>query len=344
MNTMKAVVKAAPGPGVELREVPIPEPGPGEIRVRVERASICGTDVHIYHWDPWSAEHMHPPLIIGHESAGVVEAVGPGVRRVKEGDRVAVETHVYCGTCTLCRLGDFHLCENLQTIGIDRDGAYADYLVIPEVNAWKLPDEIPFRVATLMEPFGNAVYTVSEAHVEGKTVLITGAGPIGLMGVQVARAFGAARVWVAEPSAVRRELARNLGADAVLNPAEVSVPTWVRDHTAGVGVDVWLEFSGAPAAFRDGFAALRNGGHVSLLGLPGKSFDLDWAEIILKGAKMVGIHGRRIFATWVEAEQLIRSGKVNLSRLITHELPLERIEEGFAAIERQEAVKVVLRP
>ncbi len=343
MATMLAVMKTRPEPGVDIREVPLPEPGDGEVRVRVQRSSICGTDVHIYRFDPWSREHIHPPLIIGHETAGVVEAVGRGVKNVKEGDRVAVETHIFCGSCRMCLLGEFHLCEHLQTIGIDRDGAYAEYLVIPAVNAWKIPDDLPFDIATLMEPFGNAVYTVEEAHVEGKSVLITGAGPIGLMGLLVARALGASRIAVAEPQPLRARFARELGADLVVDPTRAESREILRDFFSGAA-DVHLEFSGAPAAFDLGLQMLRNGGTVSLLGLAGRTFTYDWDTFILKGLRAVGIHGRRIFRTWVRAQELISSGKVDLSPLITHRLPLEDIESGFAAILQGDAVKVVVIP
>lgn len=343
MNTMLAVMKSRPEPGIELREVPVPEPGDGEIRIRVQRTSICGTDVHIYRFDPWSKEHIHPPLIIGHETAGIVEAVGRGVKHLREGDRVAVETHIFCGTCRMCLLGEVHLCENLQTIGVDRDGSFAEYLVIPAVNAWKLPDTIPFEIATLMEPFGNAVYTVEEAHVEGRNVLITGAGPIGLMGLLVARALGAARIAVVEPREVRAGLARSLGADLVVNPEEPDAEAQLLDFFGG-GADVQLEFSGAPPAFSLGLRVLRNGGVVSLLGLVGKPFSFDWDTFILKGLHAVGIHGRKIFATWVRAQELITSGRVDLAPLITHRFPLAEIEKGFQAILQGEAVKVVLTP
>ncbi len=343
MSTMMAVMKTRPEPGVEVREVPVPEVGDGEVRIRIQRASICGTDVHIYRYDPWSQEHIRPPLILGHETAGVVEAVGRGVRNLQPGDRVAVETHIFCGSCRMCLLGEFHLCENLKTVGIDRDGSYAEYLVIPAVNAWKIPPSIPFEIATLMEPFGNAVYTVEEAHVEGRNVLLTGAGPIGLMGLLVARALGAARVVVVEPSPLRARLARDLGADQVVDPTRQDAQEQILDFFGGYA-DVHLEFSGAPAAFALGLSVLRNGGTMSLLGLAGRSFTYDWDTFILKGIRAVGIHGRRIFATWVRAQELILSGKVDLRPLITHRLPLERIEEGFSAILNGEAVKVVLTP
>lgn len=340
---MMAVMKTQRKPGFEIQEVPIPDVGDGEVRLHIQRSSICGTDLHIYRWDQWSQEHIHPPLIIGHETAGVVEAVGKGVQTLKAGDRVAVETHIFCGSCQMCLMGAFHLCENLQTIGIDRDGSYTEYLVIPAANAWKIPDTLTFDIATLMEPFGNAVYTVEEAHVEGRKVLLTGAGPIGLMGLLVARALGASRIVVVEPNPLRARQAQTLGADRVVDPSHPEASEIIREALGGLA-DVHLEFSGAPAALNLGLSLVRNGGTVSLLGLSGKPFTYDWDTFILKGLRAVGIHGRKIFATWIRAQELLSSGKVDLSSLITHRLPLEQIEKGIEALQQGDAIKVILIP
>jgi len=261
--TMQAVVKAKAAPGIELRQVPIPTPGPGEVLVRVQAASVCGTDLHIFNWDPWAQGRIHPPLIPGHEFAGAVAGVGRGVTTVKEGDLVSAEMHVACGKCMQCRTGQAHICQHVRILGVDADGAFASYAIIPETNIWKLSPEIPPEYASLLDPLGNAVHTVLAGPIAAQTVAVTGCGAIGLFSIAVAKACGAAKVFAIEVNARRRAVAAQMGADMVLDPATDNVEEMVLEATGGTGVDVLLEMSGHPTALRMGFALLRIGGRAS---------------------------------------------------------------------------------
>ncbi|MGB7548416.1 MAG: L-threonine 3-dehydrogenase, partial [Terracidiphilus sp.] len=297
-STMQAVVKAHAAPGVEMREVPVPAPGPGEVLVRVSAASVCGTDLHIYNWDPWAQGRIHPPLIPGHEFAGAVAGVGRGVTTVKEGDLVSAEMHVACGKCLQCRTGLGHVCQHVRILGVDADGAFAGYAVIPETNIWKLSPAIPHDWASLLDPLGNAVHTVLAGPIAAKTVAVTGCGAIGLFSIAVARACGAAKVFAIEVNAHRRSVAATMGADLALDPATDSVEAQILEATGGTGVDVLLEMSGHPKAIALGFALLRTGGRASLLGIPARPVELDLArDIIFKGATVQGINGRKMFET-----------------------------------------------
>ncbi|HTW62765.1 MAG TPA: L-threonine 3-dehydrogenase [Terracidiphilus sp.] len=344
-STMQAVVKAEPAPGIELREVPVPAPGAGEVLVRVQAASVCGTDLHIYEWDPWAKGRIHPPLIPGHEFSGAVAAVGRGVTTVREGDLVSAEMHVACGKCLQCRTGLAHVCQHVRILGVDADGAFASYAVIPESNIWKLPDSIPHDYASLLDPLGNAVHTVLAGPIAAKTVAVTGCGAIGLMSIAVAKACGAARVYAIEVNAHRRAVAEQMGADLALDPNTDNVESLVREATEGTGVDVLLEMSGHPEAMRLGFALLRTGGRASLLGIPSRPFELDFArDIIFKGATVQGINGRKMFETWFQMEALLATGKLNLEPVITHRLKLSEFRKAMELLQSGEAIKVVMRP
>jgi len=344
-STMQAVVKAEPAPGIELREVPVPAPGAGEVLVRVQAASVCGTDLHIYEWDPWAKGRIHPPLIPGHEFSGAVAAVGRGVTTVREGDLVSAEMHVACGKCLQCRTGLAHVCQHVRILGVDADGAFASYAVIPESNIWKLPDSIPHDYASLLDPLGNAVHTVLAGPIAAKTVAVTGCGAIGLMSIAVAKACGAARVYAIEVNAYRRAVAEQMGADLALDPNTDNVESLVREATEGTGVDVLLEMSGHPEAMRLGFALLRTGGRASLLGIPSRPFELDFArDIIFKGATVQGINGRKMFETWFQMEALLATGKLNLEPVITHRLKLSEFRKAMELLQSGEAIKVVMRP
>jgi threonine 3-dehydrogenase len=344
-KTMEAVVKAHAAPGIELREVPVPDPGPGEVLVRVEAASVCGTDLHIFNWDPWAQGRIHPPLIPGHEFAGVVAAVGPRVTSVQEGDRVSAEMHVACGKCLQCRTGQAHVCQNVSILGVDADGAFASYVIIPERNIWKLSSAIPREYGSLLDPLGNAVHTVLAAPIATRTVAIIGCGAIGLMCVAVARACGAAKIFAVEVNANRRAMATTMGADMVLDPGSGDVQERVMDATSGRGVDVLLEVSGHPDAIRLGFSLLRSGGRVSLLGIPSRPMEIDLAQdIIFKGANVMGINGRKMFDTWFQMEAMLGSGRLNLDPLITHKLKLGEFEKAMELLRTGEAIKVVMKP
>jgi len=344
-STMQAVVKANAAPGIELQEVPIPTPGPGQVLVKVQAASVCGTDLHIFNWDQWAQGRIHPPLIPGHEFAGVVAGKGRGVTTVKEGDLVSAEMHVACGKCMQCRIGEAHICQHVRILGVDEDGAFAEYAIIPETNIWKLSPQIPHEYATLLDPLGNAVHAVLSGPIAAQTVAVTGCGAIGLFSIAVAKACGAAKVFAVEVNEHRRAVAAKMGADVVLDPATEDVAARIKDETDGTGVDVLLEMSGVPTAIRTGFAALRTGGRASLLGIPSKPFELDFAkDIIFKGAIVLGINGRKMFETWFQMEALLATGKLNLEPAITHRLKLGEFEQAMELLRTGEAIKVVLRP
>jgi len=344
-TTMQAVVKAHAAPGIELREVPVPTPGPGEVLVRVQSASVCGTDLHIFNWDPWAQGRIHPPLIPGHEFSGAVAAVGRGVTTVKEGDLVSAEMHVACGKCLQCRTGQAHICQHVRILGVDADGAFASYAIIPESNIWKLSPTIPHDYASLLDPLGNAVHTVLAGDIAAKTVVVTGCGAIGLFSIAVAKACGAARVFALEVNAHRRSVAAAMGADLALDPAVDNVKEQILETTGGTGVDVLLEMSGHPAAMRLGFALLRTGGRASLLGIPSQPVELDFAkDIIFKGATVQGINGRKMFETWFQMEALLATGKLNLEPVITHRLKLSEFTQAMELLRTGEAIKVILKP
>jgi threonine 3-dehydrogenase len=339
---MKALLKPDGGAGLELTDVPIPRPGAGEILVKVFAGGICGTDLHIYSWDPWARSRIVPPRVIGHEFCGTVAEVAPDVQGVAVGDFISGEGHVSCGRCHACRTGAAHICENLQVIGIDRDGAFADYVVMPASNAWRVDSSISRDVAAIMDPLGNAVHAALETALVTRRVLVTGCGPIGLMAVAICQVAGAAFVAATDIAAARLALARRMGADLVLDARTEDVPARVREATDGDGVDVLLEMSGSERALAGGLQALRNGGWVSLLGLPSSEVRVDLANgVIFKGARVAGIFGRKVWQTWEQGTALLRRG-LDITPVITHRLPLERFEEGFALLKSGEAGKVIL--
>jgi threonine 3-dehydrogenase len=342
-NTMRALMKATAAPGMEMREVPVPEIGATDVLVAVETASVCGTDLHIYHWDEWAQARIKPPYIPGHEFCGTVAAVGEQVQGVSVGDFVTAEMHVACGHCLQCRSGQAHVCQFVKILGVDADGAFADYARIPASNIWKLDPAIPRDFASLFDPFGNAVQTVLSGAIAGRTVVVTGCGPIGLFSIAVAKACGASRIFAIEPNAQRRELAKRVGAQLLLDPESDDVEQQVMAGTGGNGVDVLLEMSGHPAAIQQGFRLLRMGGRASLLGIPSRPVEIDLANaLIFKGATVLGINGRKMYETWFQAEALIRDCGVDLSPVITHRLPLARFDEAMHLLESGEASKILL--
>jgi threonine 3-dehydrogenase len=342
-KTMHALVKPTAAPGMEMREMPVPEIGATDVLVAVETASVCGTDLHIYHWDAWAQARIKPPYIPGHEFCGTVAAVGELVTNVKVGDFVSAEMHVACGQCLQCRSGQAHVCRFVKILGVDADGAFADYVRIPASNIWKLDASIPRDFGSLFDPFGNAVHTVLSGAIAGQTVAVTGCGPIGLFSIAVAKACGAARIFAIEPNAQRRELARTLGASVLLDPADKTMEQQLLDATDGNGVDVLLEMSGHPAAIAQGLRLLRMGGRASLLGIPAKPVELDLANaLIFKGATMHGINGRKMYETWYQAEALIRDSGIDLSPVITHRLPLAEFDRAMQLLESGEASKILL--
>jgi threonine 3-dehydrogenase len=341
---MRALAKMRPGSGLDLIERPVPRPGPGEVLLRVDAASICGTDYHLFMWDDWAAENLVPPRILGHELAGTVIATGSGVTRVKDGDLVGVESHLFDWTCAQCRRGDMHLCRNLRVIGVHVDGGFAEHVVIPEANAIESNGLDPAIVA-LQEPMGNAVHAAFAEPIDGKRVLVTGCGPIGLCAVGIAKAAGATMVIATDTEAYRLDLARSMGADLTLDASDSDADERISTATDGDGVDVVLEMSGASAALDQALRSITRGGSISLLGIFSAPPQIDLSElVIMKGLRLHGIYGRRIYDTWERTQALLRSGALDVSPMLTHRLDLAAWRQGFDLIASRHAGKVVLTP
>jgi threonine 3-dehydrogenase len=344
-SSMKALRKMQSGRGLSYEVAAIPELGPTDVLVRVTAASICGTDLHIYGWDRWSQGRIKPPVTLGHEFCGIVERVGEEVASVNTGDFASAEMHVNCGHCRQCRLGEAHICQNLKIIGIDQDGAFAEFVKIPATNIWKLDAAIPERYGAILDPLGNAVHTVLAGAIAGQTVLVTGCGPIGLMSIAVAKACGSSTVFATETNAQRRAMAQKMGVDVIMDPTHEDAAARILAETSGAGVDVLLEMSGNPMAIQQGFASLRAGGRASLLGIPTETVPLDLVkDVIFKGATVQGIYGRRMYSTWVQMTELLRAGRLNLEPLFGERAPLENYEKAFTLLQGGLAGKILLYP
>jgi threonine 3-dehydrogenase len=347
---MRALRKTAKAAGAELVEVPIPTPGEGEVRIRVHATSICGTDLHIYDWNEWAEGRIASiPMTFGHEVAGTVDAVGPEVHHIAEGAFVAAETHIACGHCSPCRTGREHICENLRILGVDTEGAFAEYVVLPAHNAWVVGPGIDPDVASVMEPFGNAVHAAFGSgggeDIATNPVAVIGCGPIGLFAVGVVRSLGAWKVIAVEPNAYRRDKATEMGADLVIDPSAEDPVAAVLDATNGQGAEVVLEMSGNPRAIDQGTRVLARGGRMSLLGLPDAGVTLDLNDqVIFKEARLQGITGREMFRTWQQTTTLLSTGRVDVSPVITHRFGLEDFAEAFATTASGASGKVILLP
>ena len=336
--------EARPG-GIALREREPRDPGPGEIRVAVAAAGICGTDMQIYDWAPRMARRMTLPRVLGHEASGVVDAVGEGVADVAAGDRVSLESHVFCGACRPCRLGRAHLCDATSYPGIDFDGVFAARVTVPARIAWRNPPDLPHETAAMMEPFGIALHACTAGSgVSGQAVLVNGCGPIGLMAVAAARALGARRIVAADLNPLRLRAAEAMGADRAANAAEEDVAAVVRDLTGGAGADVGIEFSGSGGGFAAVFDSLCKGGDFRLVGAPPEAIPVDFTWWLLKCPRMINIHGRRLWEDWQRAAELVRGGDVDLGPVRSHVLPLSEAASGFDLIRRGEALKPILVP
>jgi threonine 3-dehydrogenase len=340
---VKALAKLEPRPGVWRIDAPEPEPGPNDLLIRITHTSICGTDAHIDAWDAWAASTVPTPMIIGHEYVGIVEAVGPEVQGFAVGDRVSGEGHITCGHCRNCRAGRRHLCRETQGVGVDRPGAFAERFVLPAFNAFKVPDGIPDAWAAILDPFGNAVHTALAFDLVGEDVLITGAGPIGVMASAVARFVGARYVVITEVAPYRLELARAMGAaDRVVDVSDgTDLHAVMNDLGMTEGFDVVMEMSGAPSAYAQLLDTVNHGGGVSLLGIPSRRVSIDLNQVIFKGLHVRGIYGREMFETWYKMANLLQAG-MNLDPVITHHLHVDAYEEGFRAMLEGRAGKVIL--
>jgi threonine 3-dehydrogenase len=328
-----------------LRDVPRPRIGANDVLIKVHHAGVCGTDVHIWEWDAWAAARLRPPLVVGHEFAGSVAELGPEAAAgglLSVGDRVTAEGHIVCGHCRPCRSGDAHVCVRTRIIGVDRDGAFAEYVALPASNVMRL-DGIPTEIGAIMDPLGNAFHTVLKADVPGSVVLIVGCGPIGCFAVGVARAAGASLVLASDLNSKRLEIARAMGAHATLNPATDDVVSRVRELTGGEGADLVCEMSGHPDGHRQAFAAVRPGGRVNLLGTPSQTTEVDFArDVIFKGVTVYGVTGRLMYQSWQQMFRFLGAGLLNPRPVITHRFSLHQIGEAIQVIKEGKAGKVIL--
>jgi threonine 3-dehydrogenase len=346
--SMKAVWKTKGEMGLEVKDAVVPKPKDDEVLIKVKATSICGTDIHIYKWDEWAANRIgkNIPYIFGHEVSGEVVEVGANVKGISIGDHVSAETHISCGYCFQCKTGNEHICENVRILGVDVNGTFAEYLALNYRNAWVNDKKIPHAVASMQEPIGNAVHTVFDGEVAGKTVTVIGMGPIGVCAVGLAKAAGAEKVIAVGRHENRLNFARDFGADLLINGKEdgIDVQKEIMDATDGKGADVFLEMAGSPSSFNDGIKTLRPGGRASILGVFSKPFEVDMSDIVFRAAKVNGINGRRMFDTWYKTKAFLGSGKIPFEKLITHKFRLSEIEQGFDVLLKREGMKVVLEP
>jgi threonine 3-dehydrogenase len=339
-----AVIKPAPAPGFVIGDVPMPEPSLGQVLLRVLATSVCGSDVHLYDWNPWAAARVHPPRVVGHEVCGEVVAWGPGVEGPPIGTRVAVESHVICGYCDECRRGDFHVCENTRILGVDVDGAFATHIVVPAVNVWPVGDGVPADVAAAMEPFGNAAHACSYGDLEGRTMVVFGCGPIGCAAIAVARVRGAARVVAVDRNEYRLKLAEKMGAHAIVRATSGPADDAVRRAAEG-SIDCVLEMSGSPVAVASATRLVRPGGWISLLGIGDGPDVVDLStDVVMKGLSLYGVAGRRIPETWEETTAYVRDGIIDVRALITHRFALRDIDAAMELMKSGECGKVTLTP
>lgn len=339
---MKALAKLHAREGIWMvTDAPIPEPGHNDLLIKIRKTAICGTDIHIYNWDDWSRKTIPVPMITGHEYVGEVVAIGQEVRGFHIGDRVSGEGHITCGHCRNCRAGRTHLCRNTIGVGVNRQGCFAEYLVIPAFNAFRIPDNIPDELAAIFDPFGNAVHTALSFDLVGEDVLISGAGPIGIMAAAVCKHAGARNVVITDINDYRLELARSMGVTRAVNVAQENLRNVMAELGMTEGFDVGLEMSGAPPAFRTLLEVMNHGGRIALLGIPPGEMAIDWNQVIFKGLFIKGIYGREMFETWYKMAALIQSG-LDLTPVITHRYHIDDFQQGFDEMRSGRSGKVVL--
>jgi threonine 3-dehydrogenase len=338
---MRALVKAKKELGLWMEEVPKPAVGPNDVLIRVKKTGICGTDIHIYSWDAWSQRTINVPMHIGHEFMGEVAEVGSEVTGFTPGDRVSGEGHITCGHCRNCRAGKRHLCRNTVGLGVNRVGCFAEYVALPAINVFKLPDAVPDEIAAFFDPLGNAVHTALSFDCVGEDVLITGAGPIGVMAAAIVRHVGARHVVVTDMNDYRLDLAKKLGATRVVNVAKEDLEGVMKSLGMTEGFDVGLEMSGNEAAFRQLMKTMNHGGRVALLGIPTKEIAIDWNHVIFKGLVLKGIYGREMFETWYKMTAMLQSG-LDVSQVVTHRYAAADFKEAFEVMRTGMSGKVVL--
>jgi threonine 3-dehydrogenase len=338
---MKALVKAKAEPGIWMADVPEPTIGPNDVLIRMRKTAICGTDMHIYHWDDWAQRTIKVPMAVGHEYCGEIVELGSEVRGLAAGDRVSGEGHITCGYCRNCRAGRRHLCRNTVGVGVNRPGCFAEYMSLPASNVFKLPDAIPDEIASILDPLGNATHTALSFDLVGEDVLITGAGPIGIMAVAIARHAGARHVVITDVNPYRLDLARKMGASLALDVRTEKLDDAMRRLGMTEGFDVGLEMSGVPSAFRELLRTMHHGGNVALLGIVPKDTGVDWDEVIFKGLTMKGVYGREMFETWYKMSAMLQSG-LDVSPVITHRMPVQDYRDGFEIMGSGRSGKVIL--
>ena len=338
---MKALVKAKAEPGIWMADVARPQIGPNDVVIRMQKTAICGTDMHIYHWDAWAQRNVPVPMAVGHEYVGRIVEMGSEVRGLALGDRVSGEGHITCGHCRNCRAGRRHLCRNTVGVGVNRPGCFAEYMSLPASNVFKLPDVITDEIASILDPFGNATHTALSFNLVGEDVLITGAGPIGVMGVAIARFVGSRHVVITDVNPYRLELARKMGASVALDVRTESLDDAMKQLGMEEGFDVGLEMSGNALAFRDMLRTMHHGGNVAMLGIMPKDTGIDWDQVIFKGLMLKGVYGREMFETWYKMSAMLQSG-LDIGPVITHRLPIGQFAEGFEIMASGQSGKVIL--
>ena len=341
MKTMKALVKAKAQEGIWMEEVPVPECGHNDVLIKISKTAICGTDIHIYNWDKWAQQTIPVPMVVGHEFAGVVEALGSEVKGLAVGDRVSAEGHVTCGHCRNCRAGKRHLCRNTVGIGVNRQGCFAEYVSVPASNVFKLTDAISDEVGSILDPLGNAAHTALSFNLVGEDVLITGAGPIGIMATAIARHAGARHIVITDLNDYRLNIASQLGATRTVNVGREKLKDVMTDLKMVEGFDVGLEMSGSPAAFTEMLDKMNNGGHVALLAILPEETQIDWNKIVFKGLKLKGIYGREMFETWYKMSSMLQSN-LDISPVITHRFKIDDFQKGFDIMRTGQSGKVIL--
>src|ERR1700726_2190843 len=338
---MKALVKQRAAPGIWLEDIPEPKVGPNDVLIEIAKTAICGTDMHIYNWDAWAQKTIPVPMAVGHEYCGRIVELGSEVKGLQKGDRVSGEGHITCGYCRNCRAGRRHLCRNTVGVGVNRPGAFAEFLVIPAFNAFKIPPEISDDLAAIFDPFGNATHTALSFNLVGEDVLITGAGPIGIMAAAIARHVGARYVVITDVNDYRLDLARRMGATRAVNVEREKLRDVMDELGMTEGFDVGMEMSGVPQAFESLLLHMNHGGKVALLGIPPARMAIDWNQIIFKGLEIKGVYGREMSETWYKMVAMVQSG-LDLSPIITHHYAAEEFETAFATMLSGQSGKIIL--
>ncbi|ACV25556.1 L-threonine 3-dehydrogenase [Kangiella koreensis] len=338
---MKTLSKAKAEKGIWMVDHPKPELGHNDVLIKIKKTAICGTDMHIYHWDEWAQSTIPVPMTVGHEYVGVIEEIGQEVKGFKVGDRVSGEGHITCGFCRNCRAGRRHLCRNTVGVGVNRPGAFGEYLVIPAENAYKIPDDISDEVASILDPLGNAAHTALSFDLVGEDVLITGAGPIGIMAAAIARHAGARHVVITDINDYRLDLAKQMGATRTVNVSQEKLEDVMKEIGMVEGFDVGLEMSGVPSAFKSMLQTINHGGKIAMLGIPSSDLAIDWNQVIFKGLIIKGIYGREMYETWYKMIAMLQSG-LDVSPMITHRFKIDEFETGFETMASGQSGKVVL--